>query len=62
VRELCAGIAALSAGLYDGALFSCGDGHAARAMARLCINRYRVPTGCDAAISLHKQQPLTGRL
>jgi acetamidase/formamidase len=60
VRELCAG-ARLYLPVYNlGALFSCGDGHAAQGDGEVCINGIECPLDVTLRFHLHKQQTLTG--
>lgn len=60
VRELCAG-SRLYLPVYNrGALFSCGDGHAAQGDGEVCINGIECPLDVTLGFRLHKQQPLAG--
>jgi acetamidase/formamidase len=60
VRELCAG-AKLYLPVYNrGALFSCGDGHAAQGDGEVCINGIECPLDVTLGFHLHKGQYLTG--
>ena len=60
VRELCAG-SKLYLPVYNrGALFSCGDGHAAQGDGEVCINGIECPLDVTLRFRLHKQQPLSG--
>jgi len=60
VRELCTG-ARLYLPVYNlGALFSCGDGHAAQGDGEVCINGIECPLDVTLRFHLHKQQMLTG--
>jgi acetamidase/formamidase len=60
VRELCAG-SRLYLPVYNaGALFSCGDGHAAQGDGEVCINGIEAPLDVTLRFRLHKQQPLAG--
>lgn len=60
VRELCAG-SKLYLPVYNrGALFSCGDGHAAQGDGEVCINGIECPLDVTLRVSLHKQQTLAG--
>jgi acetamidase/formamidase len=62
VRELCAG-AKLYLPVYNrGALFSCGDGHAAQGDGEVCINGIECPLDVTLRFHLHKNQPLAGPL
>lgn len=58
VRELCAG-SRLYLPVYNrGALFSCGDGHAAQGDGEVCINGIECPLDATLRFHLHKRQPL----
>lgn len=60
VRELCAG-STLYLPVYNaGALFSCGDGHAAQGDGEVCINGIECPLDVTLRFKLHKRQPLSG--
>ena len=60
VRELCAG-STLYLPVYNaGALFSCGDGHAAQGDGEVCINGIECPLDVTLRFKLHKNQPLAG--
>ncbi|HTB97627.1 MAG TPA: acetamidase/formamidase family protein [Terracidiphilus sp.] len=60
VRELCAG-SKLYLPVYNrGALFSCGDGHAAQGDGEVCINGIECPLDVTLRLTLHKDQPLEG--
>ncbi len=62
VRELCAG-SRLYLPVYNrGALFSCGDGHAAQGDGEVCINGIECPLDATLRFKLHKRQPLAGPL
>jgi acetamidase/formamidase len=62
VRELCAG-SKLYLPVYNrGALFSCGDGHAAQGDGEVCINGIECPLDVTLRFALHKRQPLAGPL
>jgi acetamidase/formamidase len=62
VRELCAG-SRLYLPVYNrGALFSCGDGHAAQGDGEVCINGIECPLDVTLRFHLHKKQPLAGPL
>ena len=55
VRELCAG-SKLYLPVYNrGALFSCGDGHAAQGDGEVCINGIECPLDATLRFKLHKQ-------
>ena len=59
VRELCAG-STLYLPVYNrGALFSCGDGHAAQGDGEVCINGIECPLDVTLRFELHKHQPLS---
>lgn len=60
VRELCAGARLYLPVLQPGALFSCGDGHAAQGDGEVCINGIECPLDVTLAFRLHKHQPLAG--
>ena len=60
VRELCAG-STLYLPVYNrGALFSCGDGHAAQGDGEVCINGIECPLDVTLRFNMHKSQPLAG--
>jgi acetamidase/formamidase len=59
VRELCAGSRLYLPVFVPGALFSCGDGHAAQGDGEVCINGIECPLDVSLRFHLHKQQPLT---
>ncbi len=58
VRELCAGSTLYLPVYNPGALFSCGDGHAAQGDGEVCINGIECPLDVTLRFNLHKQQPL----
>ena len=60
VRELCAGSTLYLPVFNDGALFSCGDGHAAQGDGEVCINGIECPLDVTLRFNLHKRQPLAG--
>jgi acetamidase/formamidase len=60
VRELCAGSKLYLPVYNPGALFSCGDGHAAQGDGEVCINGIECPLDVTLRFNLHKQQPLAG--
>jgi acetamidase/formamidase len=60
VRELCAGSRLYLPVYNPGALFSCGDGHAAQGDGEVCINGIECPLDVTLGFKLHKQQPLAG--
>jgi acetamidase/formamidase len=62
VRELCAGSQLYLPVFNHGALFSCGDGHAAQGDGEVCINGIECPLDVTLSFNLHKQQPLAGPL
>jgi len=62
VRELCAGSRLYLPVYNDGALFSCGDGHAAQGDGEVCINGIECPLDVTLRFNLHKHQPLAGPL
>lgn len=62
VRELCAG-STLYLPVYNrGALFSCGDGHAAQGDGEVCINGIECPLDVTLRFNLHKQEALASPL
>jgi acetamidase/formamidase len=62
VRELCAGSKLYLPVYNEGALFSCGDGHAAQGDGEVCINGIECPLDVTLRFSIHKQQRLAGPL
>jgi acetamidase/formamidase len=60
VRELCAGSRLYLPVFNHGALFSCGDGHAAQGDGEVCINGIECPLDVTLRFHLHKHQPLSG--
>lgn len=62
VRELCAGSKLYLPVFNRGALFSCGDGHAAQGDGEVCINGIECPLDVTVRFHLHKHQPLAGPL
>lgn len=60
VRELCAGSTLYLPVFNKGALFSCGDGHAAQGDGEVCINGIECPLDVTLGFALHKRQPLAG--
>ncbi|HVU45994.1 MAG TPA: acetamidase/formamidase family protein [Terracidiphilus sp.] len=62
VRELCAGSRLFLPIFNRGALFSCGDGHAAQGDGEVCINGIECPLDITLRFHLHKNQPLAGPL
>ncbi len=59
VRELCAGSTLYLPVYNPGALFSCGDGHAAQGDGEVCINGIECPLDVTLRFNLHKQQALS---
>ncbi len=55
VRELCAGSKLYLPVFNRGALFSCGDGHAAQGDGEVCINGIECPLEATLRFQLHKQ-------
>ncbi len=62
VRELCAGSTLYLPVFNPGALFSCGDAHAAQGDGEVCINGIECALDVTLRLNLHKQQPLSGPL
>jgi acetamidase/formamidase len=62
VRELCAGSTLYLPVYNHGALFSCGDGHAAQGDGEVCINGIECSLDVTLGFKLHKRQPLAGPL
>jgi len=62
IRELCAGSKLYLPVFNPGALFSCGDGHAAQGDGEVCINGIECPLDVTLRFHLHKQQPISGPL
>jgi acetamidase/formamidase len=60
VRELCAGSRLYLPVYTPGALFSCGDGHAAQGDGEVCINGIECPLDVTLRFHLHKHQGLAG--
>jgi acetamidase/formamidase len=60
VRELCAGSRLYLPVFNHGALFSCGDGHAAQGDGEVCINGIECPLDVTLRFHLHKRHPLSG--
>jgi acetamidase/formamidase len=60
VRELCAGSRLYLPVFNHGALFSCGDGHAAQGDGEVCINGIECPLDVTLRFHLHKHHPLAG--
>ncbi len=59
VRELCSGSTLYLPVFVPGALFSCGDGHAAQGDGEVCINGIECPLDVVLRFHLHKDQRLT---
>ena len=62
VRELCAGATLYLPIFNTGALFSCGDGHAAQGDGEVCINGIECPLDVTLRFHLHRGQLLSGPL
>ena len=62
VRELCAGAILYLPVQQPGALFSCGDAHAAQGDGEVCINGIECPADVSLRFMLHKAQSLAGPL
>jgi acetamidase/formamidase len=62
VRELCAGSTLYLPVFNRGALFSCGDGHAAQGDGEVCINGIECPLDVTLRFEIHKHQPLSSPL
>ena len=60
VRELCAGSRLYLPVFNHGALFSCGDGHAAQGDGEVCVNGIECPLDVTLRFQLHKRQVLSG--
>jgi acetamidase/formamidase len=60
VRELCAGSRLYLPVYNTGALFSCGDGHAAQGDGEVCINGIECPLDVTLRFHLHKRYRLAG--
>ncbi len=60
VRELCAGSRLYLPVYNPGALFSCGDGHAAQGDGEVCINGIECPLDVTLRFHLHKSYRLAG--
>lgn len=60
VRELCSGATLYLPVLQRGALFSCGDAHAAQGDGEVCINGIECPSEVSLRFQLHRQQKLAG--
>ncbi len=62
VRELCEGSKLYLPVFNRGALFSCGDGHAAQGDGEVCINGIECPLNVTLRFRLHKQMNLDAPL
>jgi acetamidase/formamidase len=62
VRELASGAILYLPVLNPGALFSCGDAHAAQGDGEVCINGIECPADVTLRLQLHKRRPLVGPL
>jgi acetamidase/formamidase len=62
VRELSTGATLYLPVQQPGALFSCGDAHAAQGDGEVCINGIECPASATLRFHLHKQTPLVGPL
>jgi len=62
VRELCDGATLYLPVQQPGALFSCGDAHAAQGDGEVCINGIECPADVSLRFKLHKRQSLAGPL
>jgi acetamidase/formamidase len=62
VRELCAGSKLYLPVFNRGALFSCGDGHAAQGDGEVCINGIECPMEVTLRFQVHKQVHLASPL
>lgn len=60
VRELCVGSSLYLPVFCKGALFSCGDGHAAQGDGEVCINGIECPLDVTLRFRLHKNRPIAG--
>ena len=60
VRELCAGSRLYLPVYNPGALFSCGDGHAAQGDGEVCINGIECPLDVTLRFHMHKHHSLAG--
>lgn len=60
VRELVSGATLYLPILQPGALFSCGDAHAAQGNGEVCINGIECPADVSLRFHLHKERPLAG--
>ena len=62
VRELCAGARLYLPVLNPGALFSCGDGHAAQGDGEVCINGIECPLDVSLRFQVHRGRALSAPL
>jgi acetamidase/formamidase len=62
VHELATGATLYLPVQQPGALFSCGDAHAAQGDGEVCINGIECPADVSLRFHLHKHQPLAGPL
>ena len=62
VRQLSAGSTLYLPVFTSGALFSCGDAHAAQGDGEVCINGMECPSAVTLRFELHKHQPLSSPL
>ena len=62
VRELCSGAKLYLPVFNPGALFSCGDGHAAQGDGEVCINGIECPLDVALRFHLHRGQSLSAPL
>ena len=62
VRQLSSGSTLYLPVFNRGALFSCGDAHAAQGDGEVCINGMECPSAVTLRFELHKQQPLSSPL
>jgi acetamidase/formamidase len=62
VRELCAASTLYLPVFNHGALFSCGDAHAAQGDGEVCLNGIECPLDVTLRFHLHRQQALSGPL
>jgi acetamidase/formamidase len=62
VRELCTGATLYLPVQQPGALFSCGDAHAAQGDGEVCINGIECPANVSLRFKLHQGQSLSGPL
>ncbi|MBY0507043.1 MAG: acetamidase/formamidase family protein [Bryobacteraceae bacterium] len=60
VRELCAGAKLYLPVYVPGALFSCGDGHAAQGDGEVCLNGMEAPLDVTLRFHLHRGECLAG--